>query len=112
VAVKGDIERESAAAVPITQLGRGSRLVRRVADTGRPTVVTDNGVEIAVILDINAYRALRSATGHDDLRRTLLAAVAEVAAGALVDDADVMADVRAELEGFVSGEVLADLDRA
>jgi prevent-host-death family protein len=112
VAAREDAERDAATTVSMEDLGRGSRLVREVAETGRVAVVTENGIEVAVVLDINAYRALRSASGQEDLRRTLLTAMAEVEAGALSDDAEVLADVRAELEGLVSAEVLAELDQA
>jgi hypothetical protein len=33
--------------LPISELGTGSGVVRQVAETGRPRVVTENGIEVA-----------------------------------------------------------------
>ncbi|MBI3971154.1 MAG: type II toxin-antitoxin system prevent-host-death family antitoxin [Chloroflexi bacterium] len=97
--------------LPIAQLGRGSEVVRRVAETGRPRVVTEDGVEVAVILDIAAYYEMQRGNGVSDLRRALLEASAEVDAGKVVDDEAVRADLHARFVGRVPPELLEELDR-
>jgi prevent-host-death family protein len=112
VAAARDTLDDQASTVPIGTLGKGSRLVRQVAETGKPTVVTDNGVQVAVILDVVAYEALRRGGDGGDLRRTLLAALQEVEAGKLVDDDEVMAALRVEFADFVPPDALTELTRA
>ena len=97
--------------LPITHLGRGSKIVRQVVETGRPRVVSQDGVEVAVILDIAAYHEMQRASGMNDLRQALLAASAEVDAGQVVDDEVVRADLRARFAGRVSPDLLEELAR-
>jgi prevent-host-death family protein len=110
VAADRGLEEEPVPTVSITQLGKGSRLVRQVAETGRPAVVTDDGVEVAVILDIDAYRTLRSKNGISELRSALLAAIAEADAGKLIPHEEVLAEVRAEFAGLVPSDVVTEPD--
>ena len=114
MAADRDIEGEPVPTVPLTQLGKGSRLIRQVAETGRPAVVTDGGVEVAVILAIDAYRTLRSEHKHgaSELRSTLLAAIADADAGNLIPHEAVLAEVREEFAGVVPSEGAPEPDDA
>jgi antitoxin YefM len=80
--------------VPLSDLGAGSTHVRDVLHTGRPKVVTEHGVGVAVIVDVETYEGLRAAADAQALRRDLDAALAEADAGDLIDHHDVMAEVR------------------
>jgi hypothetical protein len=97
--------------LPIAQLGKASSIVRRVLETGRARILTENGAEVAFILDVAAYREMQRGNGVRDLRRALLAAAAEVDAGDEVDDEVVRADLRARFAGRVPPELMAELDR-
>ncbi len=101
MAADGDIESPptaTVATVAIGQLGSASDLVREVTRTGQQAIVTDNGVEVAVILDMAAYRALHARRDPPDLRATLLRALEEMDAGSSVDDSTVVASIQAEFD--------------
>jgi len=85
--------------------------VRQVVETGRPRVVSEDGLEVAVILDIAAYHEMQRANGMSELRQALLSASAEVDAGHVVDDEVVRADLHTRFAGRVPPELLAELVR-
>jgi prevent-host-death family protein len=95
--------------VPIGRLGAGSKVVRAVVDTGRPKVITEQGVGVAVIVDAATYEAMRRETAAHELRRDLELAIAEADAGHLVDDAVVVEELRQRFAGRVPSDVLQDL---
>jgi prevent-host-death family protein len=97
--------------LPINALGEGSDVVRQVMQSGRPRVVTENGTQVAVILDIEAYRELQQERGASALRDTLLAASAEVDRGDVVEDAEVRARLSGRFSGRLSPELLKELVR-
>ena len=102
---------EDETAVPISQLGQGSAVVRTVAESGRPAIVVEDGVCVAAIVDGDTYRAIR----HEVLGRTLLTdlrrAIAQADAGDLVDHDDVMDMVREMFRGRVSPATQRRLER-
>ena len=97
--------------VPISQLGVGSSVVRQVAETGRPKVVTENGAAIAAIVDAATYRLLR----EDFLARSLAAdlqyAMRQVEAGQVMEHDAVMYCVREQFRGRISSTLQRRLDR-
>jgi prevent-host-death family protein len=96
--------------VPITHLGDASKYVREVVQTGRPKVVTEGGVGVAVILDVATFEALSRETSAAELLRDLQAALADADAGNLVDHEEVMRRARAHFEGRVSPELMRQLE--
>jgi PHD/YefM family antitoxin component YafN of YafNO toxin-antitoxin module len=54
-------------------------------------VVTENGVGVAVILDVETFEALRGAAEASSLLNDLRGALAEADAGELTDHGEVMA---------------------
>lgn len=70
-------------------------VVRRVQATGRPAVVTDNGVPVAVVLDPRAYRRL---SRDRELLRRLALGELESAGGDGEPLEDVLADCDLLLE--------------
>jgi prevent-host-death family protein len=56
-------------------------MLKRVRDTGRPLVLTQNGRGAAVLLDVGAYQALLE---ENDLLRDIQHGLADVAAGRTV----------------------------
>jgi prevent-host-death family protein len=95
--------------VPIGRLGAGSKVVRAVVETGLPKVITEQGVGVAVIVDAATYEALRRETAERELRRDLELAIAEADAGNLIDDADVVEELRQRFAGRVSPDILQQL---
>ncbi len=95
--------------VPIGRLGAGSKVVRAVLATGRPKVITERGVGVAVIVDATTYEAMRRETTAHDLRRDLELAIAEADAGNLVDDSEVVEELRQRFAGRVPPELLQEL---
>jgi PHD/YefM family antitoxin component YafN of YafNO toxin-antitoxin module len=79
--------------VRIQDMGSGSSVVRDVLRTGHLAVVTENGDEIAVIVDAATFRAMRDEMAMQRLRVDLDAAIAEADAGDLIEHADVMAEM-------------------
>ena len=67
--------------------------------------------QVAAIVDVQTYDALRTAAAND-LLRDLQEAIAEVDAGRVVDHADVMREIRSLFEGRVSPAELEAFDRA
>jgi plasmid stabilization system protein ParE/PHD/YefM family antitoxin component YafN of YafNO toxin-antitoxin module len=96
--------------VPIRSLGAGSRIVREVLRNGRPKVVTEGGVGVAVILDAQTYEALRTDLAARDLRSDLQQAIAGADAGSLVDHDAVVQELRARYANRVSPSLLQELD--
>jgi len=48
---------------PVTYMKtRAAELIKKVNDSRRPTIITQNGEATAVVLDIGSYEALRDAT--------------------------------------------------
>jgi len=80
--------------VPISDMGEGSRHVRDVLRTGRPKVVTEDGVGVAVIVGVEAFEALRAESAARGLLEDLRTAIAEADAGGLVDHDEVVAGLR------------------
>ena len=107
--VPGDTD-EADDRVLITQLGAGSDVVRDVLASGRPRVVTEYGVAVAVIVDARTFGAMRADAAARDLLLDLQQATAEADAGDLVDHAEVLGDLRHHFAGRVPEEVLRQLD--
>src|SRR5262249_40899458 len=95
--------------IPIRSLGAGSKIVREVVRNGRPKVVTEGGVGVAVILDAQTYEALRTDLAARDLRSDLQRAIAAADAGDLVDHDTVIQELRASFAGRVPPSLLEDL---
>lgn len=72
-----------------------SAMLKQVRETGRPLVLTQRGRGAAVLLDIGAYQGLLDEL--DELR-DVHRGLADVAAGRVVDHADVLAQVEARLK--------------
>jgi PHD/YefM family antitoxin component YafN of YafNO toxin-antitoxin module len=102
--------RESDTAVPIQRLGAGSDVVRDVIRLGQPAVITDDGVDVAVIVDAASYEALRREQAVRELKRDLELAIAAADAGDLVDHEVVVREIRERFAGRVPPELLAELD--
>ena len=85
--------------VPISRLGAASKYVREVLQSGRPKVVTQAGVGVAVILDVATYEALKAENNAGALLRDLQTAIAEADAGELVSHDQVSQQVRARFAG-------------
>jgi PHD/YefM family antitoxin component YafN of YafNO toxin-antitoxin module len=98
--------------VPMSRLGAGSKYVREALETGRPKIVTEDGVGVAVILDLETYAALQADRAARDLAQHLDTALAEAEAGALVGDEEVVAEMRALFAGRVSEATLRQLEDA
>jgi len=80
---------------PVTYMKtRAAELIKKVNDSRRPTIITQNGEATAVVLDIGSYEALRDATiilqlvgqGEKDLQE-----------GRFLPQAEVFSRVRARL---------------
>jgi prevent-host-death family protein len=95
--------------VPISRLGAGSKYVRAVVETGRPKVVTEGGVGVAVILDVETYQSMRAEGAARAALHDLETALAEADEGNLVDQATVLAGVRDRLGGQVPNEIRREL---
>ena len=95
--------------VPIRSLGAGSKIVREVVRNGRPKVVTEGGVGVAVILDAQTYEALRTDLAARDLRSDLQRAIAAADAGDLVDHDTMLQELRASYAGRVPPSLLEEL---
>jgi PHD/YefM family antitoxin component YafN of YafNO toxin-antitoxin module len=102
--------RESDTAVPIQHLGAASDVVRDVIRLGRPAIITDDGVDVAVIVDAASYEALRREQAARELKRDLELAMAAADAGDLVDHEVVVREIRERFAGRVPPELLAELD--
>src|SRR5687768_7923826 len=87
--------------VPIQRLGDGSEVVREVLRSGRPKVVTEDGVGVAVIVDAEVYESLRLDRAAPELVRDLERAIAAADAGDLVDHAAVVQEIRDRYAGRV-----------
>lgn len=72
-----------------------SAMLKQVRDTGRPLVLTQRGRGAAVLLDIGSYQGLLDEL--DELR-DVHRGLADVAAGRVVDHADVLGQVEARLK--------------
>jgi hypothetical protein len=97
--------------IGIEQLGEVAGAVRDVIENGHTRMITNQGVVVAAIVDVQTYDALRTAAAND-LLRDLQEAIAEVDAGRVVDHADVMREIRSLFEGRVSPAELEAFDRA
>ena len=82
--------------VPLSRFGDGSKYVTDVVRTGRPKVITEGGVGVAVILDLETFQALQTETAARELLRDLEQALAEADGDQMLDHETVMADARAE----------------
>jgi hypothetical protein len=102
--------RESDTAVPIQRLGAGSDVVRDVIRLGRPAVITDDGVDVAVIVDVASYGALRREQTMRELKRDLELAMAAADAGDLVDHEVVVREIRERFRGRVPDSLLKAFD--
>ena len=69
-------------------------LVRRVRETGRGVVLGDDGGEVAVVLSVSAFERLQAAATQTDLQRAVEEAEAEVTEGRLVENDEVMDQLR------------------
>lgn len=98
-------------AVPISQLGEGSSVVRDVVASGRPKIVSEDGVGVAAILDMDTYRAVRDEVLGRTLLTDLRHAIAQADAGDLIDHNEVMDIVREMFRGRVSPATQRRLDR-
>jgi PHD/YefM family antitoxin component YafN of YafNO toxin-antitoxin module len=98
--------------VPIQHLGDGSEVVREVLRSGRPKVVTEDGVDVAVIVDAQVYESLRLERAARELERHLERAIAAADAGDLVDHAAVVQEIRDRYAGKVPPSALRELDGA
>lgn len=72
-----------------------SSLLQQVRDTGRPVVLTQRGRSAAVLLDIQSYQRL---VDELDELRDVQRSLGDVAAGRVVQNADVRARVAARLK--------------
>jgi hypothetical protein len=99
-------------ALPVHSLGEGARVVRDVVRTGRPRILTENGVGIAVILDADQYQALRVEHAARELVRDLQEAIQAADAGDLVDHETVLQELRERYAGKVPPSVLREFDEA
>lgn len=67
---------------PVTDLKtHGAAIVRQVADTGRPVVLSRHGRPVAILLSVDEYEDLCEQTNIAALRTALAEAEADVAAG-------------------------------
>ena len=55
----------------ISRLGAGSKYVRAIVESGRPKVVTEGGVGVAVILDVEMFEALLTEQAAGEVERDL-----------------------------------------
>ena len=97
--------------VPITHLGVGSSIVRHVAETGRPKLVTENGGVIAAIVDADTYKSLREEILARSLVADLRHAMRQVEAGQVMEHEEVMDRVRERFRGRVTPALQRRLDR-
>lgn len=81
---------------PVTYMKtRSAELLRKVQETRRPVVITQNGEASAVVLDVDTYEELRSATM---LLQLASQAEADLEAGRSLPQEDAFARVRRRLE--------------
>ncbi len=92
--------------VDVSRLGRAAEVVQRVVDTGQATLITDDGVAVAAVLDAATYHSLLV----QQLRRDLLAAAAEADAGHLVEHKEVLRELRDRFRGRVPDSLLRAFD--
>jgi hypothetical protein len=95
--------------VPISQFGEAAKHVHEVVQSRRAKVVTENGVGVAVIVDVATHEALASESGAAALLRDLQAALADADAGNLVDHAEVIGRMQARFAGRVPPELMSQL---
>lgn len=101
---------ESSDEIAIAELGSGSAAVRDVLTSGRPKLITENGVGVAVILDTHTYEAMRVEATHrllGDLQR----AIRQADAGQLVEHEEVVRGLRDRFRDRVSVELQKRLDQ-
>ena len=83
------------AIVPISDLRQdAASVIKRVAQSGEPVVITQRGRAAAVLVSAEAYDRTQY---ENDILRALARGDAEVAAGLGTDAEDVMAEARAVL---------------
>jgi PHD/YefM family antitoxin component YafN of YafNO toxin-antitoxin module len=87
--------------VPIGRLGAGSQIVRDVLETGRPAVVTQEGVGVAVIIDAQTYEAVRTDLAARALVRDLQQALQSADAGQLIAHDEVLRELRQRYAGLL-----------
>jgi hypothetical protein len=92
--------------VALERSGEASGVIQHVVDTGRATLVTDDGVAVAAVLDAATYHAILV----EQLRRDLLAAAAEADAGHLVEHKEVLQELRDRFRGRVPHSLLKAFD--
>jgi PHD/YefM family antitoxin component YafN of YafNO toxin-antitoxin module len=92
-------------ALALDRLGSLASVVRDVVAAGRPRMITDGGKPVAAIVDAHTYEQLQAAAWRQ-LRDDLHAAAAEADSGQVFSHEEVMHEVREELAGEPSGELL------
>jgi prevent-host-death family protein len=82
---------------PVTLMKtRAAQLLRKVEETRRPVIITQNGEPKGVLLDLTSYQELREATL---LLKLIAQGEADVSAGRLTPQEEVFAAARARLVG-------------
>ena len=97
--------------VALDRLGDLATLVREVVEQGRPRVITEDGKPVAAIVDTLTYERLQ-AVAMRQLRDDLLASATEAKSGQVLSHEEVMREVREELAGELSAELLEQLGSA
>jgi hypothetical protein len=95
---------ENSQKVDMERFGQVSEVIQRVVETREAALVTDAGVTVAAIVDVQTYHTLLV----EQLRRDLLAVAAE--AGHLVEHEEVMRELRERFRGPVPDSLLQAFD--
>jgi prevent-host-death family protein len=96
--------------VPIADMGPGSKYVEAVVESGRPKLVTKEGVGVAVIVDVGTFEALKGEAAARELLHDLRATSAQADAGDVIEHDEVVRQLRARFAGRVPPEVQARLE--
>ena len=96
--------------VPIAEMGPGSTYVEAVVESGRPKLVTREGIGVAVIVDVAMFEALKAEAAARELLHDLQTASAQADTGDVIEHDEVLRQVRARFAGRVSPEVQAQLE--
>lgn len=88
---------------PLSDLERrAGDVARQVEDTGRPVIITRNGRGVAVVMSLETFESYQALQERLELLQAVQAAEQDIAEGRVHAHADVMARLRARVEGLDS----------